>query len=221
MYTWCTAMCGLEEAKWSRFLSSHLFLDTLSKLTVFIPLRGRRWRMLLLGAHLHWARLCGTARYSCLSMVTDQFRLEHKVMSTAHAGDIPDHGLIPGLISSFSSALDSDVSALFDCVFTFVRHPCLRKPGLKIFWPTVPQSAIALNIEPGSGGVRGLSLPSALKFRRGSLGTCSGNNVSLKKEEAWDSGCYICGLLLVEMNPTGRKSLRAISSRTAPDLCVA
>lgn len=49
-------------------------------------------------------------------MPTAQFRLKHKVMSTAHAGDAPDHG--PGLSLSFSSALDSEICVLLDCVFT-------------------------------------------------------------------------------------------------------
>lgn len=45
-------MCGLEEGIWHRFLSSHLLLDTLSKLPDLISLIGRRWRMLLMAAHL-------------------------------------------------------------------------------------------------------------------------------------------------------------------------
>lgn len=78
----------------------------------------------------------------CLSVATDQFKLEHKLMSTAHAEDIPDHGLIPDFFLSFSSVLDSDISVLLDCVFTLVWDPCLRKSGLKIFCPTVAQSEI-------------------------------------------------------------------------------
>lgn len=101
-------------------------------------------------------------------LATGQFRVEQKVMSTAYAGDIPDHGLMPDLFLAFSSALDSDISVLLDYVFTLVCDPGLSNPGLKVFCPTVPQSEMALSIEPGDGGGRGLSLPSALKFRCGS-----------------------------------------------------
>lgn len=97
-----------------------------------------------------------------------QFRLEHNVMPTAYAGDIPDHGLIPGLFLSFSSALDSDISVLLDCVFTLVWDPGLRNPGLKGFCLTVLQCEMELSIDLGNGRDRGLNLPSALKFRCGS-----------------------------------------------------
>lgn len=52
---------------------------------------------------------------------------------------------MPGLFLSFYSALDSGISVLLDCVLTLPWDPGLRKPGLKVFHPTVPQSEMAVS----------------------------------------------------------------------------
>lgn len=211
-------MCGLEEATWSRLLPSHLFLDMLSKLTVFIPLIGRRWRMLLLGAHLRWARLRGAAGYNHLSMAT----LDWSTRSCPQ--------LILGTSQIMGSCLASFCPSLLPwrVIFLFSLTVCSLWSGTQVlgtlFWRGfAPQSHsmkwnCALSLANGRDRVQ--SLPSALKFRCGSWDTCSWNNVSLKKKEAWDSR-HMDGPLLVEMDPTGRQSLGTASSRTAPGLCAA
>lgn len=179
----------------------------LSKLTFFIPLIGRRWRMVFQGAHLHWARLCGTAGYNHSSMTSlgwstmscPQLMLgTSQIMGSSLASFYPS--LLPWIVIFLFSltvcSLWSGTQVLGTLVWRgFVSQSC----SVKWNW------ALILAMEEIGDWICPVLWNSGVDPKTHVVGMLEWMSHWKRKKHGTQDG-DMGGILLVEMDPTGRQS---------------